>query len=328
MFDPSFEQPVVYKTLSNMITKKRIPHALIFCGDKSTSRELMAKHFIKMVYADYFNEEIGDYGIYKRIDDESTMNVKYIKRDTKTSVSIDSVRDFIKDNNISSLEEGPRFYVFLEADYLNQSSSNAILKFVEEPTDNTYIIFIVENLANLLDTIISRCATIYFKPVSKLALISRLKDKYDNELLDIITEYTQKEDEVREIIEDNDMLNIINLVTDMFREKFEFNESLIIYLNEHYKLLSDAKAQDFFLFLLSTYLMDVLNYITVRKDNFIFKSESARIKRIALMYSKEDLALYIKEIIEIKTNINNKKPINLHLYLDDLLLKMEIKIRG
>ena len=96
MFDPSLEQPIVYKTLSNMIKKGRIPHALIFNGDKSTGREEMVRHFIKMVYSNYFNEEITDSGVYKRIDDDSCLNVLYIKRDTKTSISIDSVRDFIK----------------------------------------------------------------------------------------------------------------------------------------------------------------------------------------------------------------------------------------
>ncbi len=329
MFDPSLEQPIVYKTLSNMIKKGRIPHALIFNGDKSTKREEMVRHFIKMVYADYFNEEVSDSGVYKRIDDDSCLNVLYIKRDTKTSISIDSVRDFIKDANISSLEEGPRFYVFLEADYLNQSSSNAILKFVEEPTLNTYIIFVVENLNNLLDTIISRCVTLNFRPIQKDALKNRLLKKgYDSNILDILIEYTQSEEKIESIINDQSMMDILNLVTDMFREKFEFDGSIILYLNEHYSLLNDSDKQDFFLSLTCLYLMDVLNYISNKENKFIFNEETSRIKRISLMYPKDDLVSYIKELIEIKTNINNKKSINLHLYLDNLFLKMEMKIRG
>ena len=200
MFDPSFEQPIVFNTLKNMIKKKRVPHALIFNGDKSTSKEKMVRYFIKMVYADYFNEEISDSGVYKRIDDDSCLNVNYIKRDTKTSISIDSVRGYIKESNESSLEEGPRFYIFEDADYLNQSSSNAILKFVEEPFPNTYIIFIVENLNNLLDTIISRCALLNFKPVSKDALKNRLIEaKYDEDLVNILVEYSQDQEMIESI---------------------------------------------------------------------------------------------------------------------------------
>jgi len=116
----------------------------------------------------------------------------------------------------------------------------------------------------------------------------------------------------------------------MFKEKFEFNDSLILYLREHYDLLDSTLKQDFFLSLSIIYLMDVLNYMSFKNDNFIFRSESSRIKTLSrlFMFIKDDLVSYIKELIDIKGNINNKKPINLHLYLDNLFLKMELKIRG
>ena len=148
------EQPVVYQTLKNMIEKGHIPHAFVFYGDKNTSKKEMATLFIKMVYADSLNLEIDSAPIFKRIDDDSCTNINWIKKDKKTAISIESVQGYIRESNVTALEEGPKFFIFEEGDSLNTSSSNAILKFVEEPVDNVFIIFLVENLSSLLDTIL------------------------------------------------------------------------------------------------------------------------------------------------------------------------------
>ena len=56
-------------------------------------------------------------------------------------------------------------YVILEADKLNNSSSNTMLKFVEEPEDNIIGFFVTNNKENIIETIKSRCQILkaYYK---------------------------------------------------------------------------------------------------------------------------------------------------------------------
>lgn len=51
-------------------------------------------------------------------------------------------------------------YVILDAELLNSSSANTILKFLEEPYDNLLGFFITNNKENIIDTIKSRCQVI------------------------------------------------------------------------------------------------------------------------------------------------------------------------
>ena len=320
------EQPLVYRQLSNMIKKGHVPHALIFYGDSSSSKKEMAKYFIKLIYAKWLNVSLEESYMSKKIDEETSLNVFWIKKDKKTVTSVDVVREYVYESNQTSLEEGPRFFIFEDADSLNINASNALLKFVEEPIDDVYIIFIIENLNNLLDTIISRCQLINFRPLNINALHEKLRGEYPEYILNPILEYTQKEERVREIIRDEEMMSIYNLVIDMFSEKYELNDSIILILNEEYSLLNDDVKQDFFISLMIIYLRDILN-IFIGNDDIKFISEKDRIIALASYYTKEKISTYIKDLLEIKRNVNNSRAINLHLHLDTILLKMEMGIK-
>ena len=75
------------------------------------------------------------------------------------------------------------------------------------------------------------------------------------------------------------------------------------------------------------YLKDVLNTTISISYEPLFRSEKDRIKRISTLFKRDDISSYLKELIDIKTNINSGKPFNFHLYLDDLFLRMELAAR-
>ena len=167
-----------------------------------------------MLYAKYYNTTIENSPATKRIRDNASTNVHYIKRDKKTIVSIDSILSIIYESSKTSLEEGPIVYIFEDGDSLNINSSNALLKFVEEPKDNVYIVFLVENLSNIIDTIKSRCEILPFKPLNKTRIKDNLDNKgYDPILTKVLVEYTQDEEEIINIINDIELINIYNFIT-------------------------------------------------------------------------------------------------------------------
>ena len=140
------EQPLVYSSLIHMVDRGQLPHAFIFYGDKSTSKMEMALFFIKYIYARLYGTSISDSPVTKRIDDGSFTNINIIQpEENKTNTSKDQMHGVIVESTKTSLEKGPKFFIFKDADSISEKISNKLLKFIEEPNDGVFIIFIAEN---------------------------------------------------------------------------------------------------------------------------------------------------------------------------------------
>ena len=67
-------------------------------------------------------------------------------------------------------------YVVSEAEKLNKSAQNAILKTLEEPPKHCIIILLCTKTNILLDTILSRCQVVRFGPVSREKIAAKLAE--------------------------------------------------------------------------------------------------------------------------------------------------------
>ncbi|QQG52632.1 MAG: hypothetical protein HY931_00140 [Candidatus Falkowbacteria bacterium] len=85
--------------------------------------------------------------------------------DGKKSISIEQVRQFIKDLSLSPFLNAYKIGIIKEADSLSSEAQNAILKTLEEPKGETLIILLAKSEENLLPTILSRGQKLYFNPV-------------------------------------------------------------------------------------------------------------------------------------------------------------------
>lgn len=72
-------------------------------------------------------------------------------------IKIDQVRDLQAALALKSFEGGKKIAFILHADRMKEEAANALLKTIEEPPENTYIILISDTIESLLPTIRSRC---------------------------------------------------------------------------------------------------------------------------------------------------------------------------
>ncbi len=89
---------------------------------------------------------------------------------------VDVIREFL----IEKISAKPtlskrKVFVVTEAEKLNASSQNAMLKVLEEPPEYCTIILLCTRLENLLPTTKSRCRIIRFSPVDQEKIIEQLK---------------------------------------------------------------------------------------------------------------------------------------------------------
>lgn len=79
-------------------------------------------------------------------------------------------------------------YVILNSEKLNASSSNSMLKFIEEPYENTYGFFISSGKDNVINTIKSRCQIIIqnYDKIDFLDSLSISTDEFNQYLKDAL----------------------------------------------------------------------------------------------------------------------------------------------
>ena len=84
-----------------------------------------------------------------------------------------------KEFNNKSLLDNKRIYILKEADKLNESAANTILKFLEEPSDDIVAILVTTNRYKMLETILSRCQVLSIDSKGKEII-------YNDEIIDLV----------------------------------------------------------------------------------------------------------------------------------------------
>jgi len=93
-------------------------------------------------------------------------------------IRIDQIRDLCGTLAMKPYEAKLRVVVISDAQAMNPSAGNALLKVLEEPPDRTILILTALQTSDLLPTILSRCQHIRFNPVSRKNLESLLIQRH------------------------------------------------------------------------------------------------------------------------------------------------------
>jgi DNA polymerase-3 subunit delta' len=72
-------------------------------------------------------------------------------------IPIRSIRQIKKESSMSSTEKGKKVFIILDADAMNDYSSNSFLKVLEEPLEHVHFILTTSRKDALKQTIVSRC---------------------------------------------------------------------------------------------------------------------------------------------------------------------------
>ena len=155
------KQPKFYNYITKALNKGFLSHAYLI-ESNNNCLEIIKKYinfFVKKIYQEY----------YKNADISISLDkLLYLidKNEFPDFIEISPVNNQIKKEQLlfirddfsnKSLYNTKKIYVVYCCEKMNSSSSNAILKFLEEPADDVIAIFVTSNQYNILDTIRSRC---------------------------------------------------------------------------------------------------------------------------------------------------------------------------
>ncbi|BDG69469.1 DNA polymerase III subunit delta' [Enterococcus innesii] len=171
-------QPLVFAQLKKSIKHGRIAHAYLFEGDKGTGKHELSLWLAKRLFCTDVQEEApcGKCSNCVRIAQGEHPDVIQIEPDGQM-IKVDQIRQLQEEFSKSGFESRLKVFILSQADKMNNSAANSLLKFLEEPVGNFLAILETESLGRILPTIQSRCQIIHFSPLSKEKLQEKLQEE-------------------------------------------------------------------------------------------------------------------------------------------------------
>lgn len=296
------KQPLVYNYVSKMLDQSKIFHAyLIETKNVNYGFDIalsLSKSFLcPNNYKNNNNSNCSNCSICLNIDKNNYPDIKIIENDTKI-IKKEQLLELQKEFSVKPLYGKYLIYIIKNAELLNKSSANTILKFLEEPNPNIIAILITNNIYNCLDTIVSRCQILSLLP----------NDEIDNNIFNKLYENSDKNISFSEFINKE-----INNIFEIY-EKIETEKTKVIAL-EDLSLIKE-KMDVFFTIGMRIYI-DILNYKLNRNIEYFSKYEN-KIKKINEFNEIDDIIRKIEIINDFQKKLNYN--INKELFINNFII--------
>lgn len=154
------------RVLSRAVATQAIHGSYIFAGPQGVGKYRFAVEFAKALACPNSSGEACDRcSVCRRIESGDFLDVATLRPDGK-NIKVDQIRELIPQVYTTPAESRRRVFILDDADALNDASSNALLKTLEEPPPTSVLILVVTNPYRLLPTIRSRSQILWFTPLS------------------------------------------------------------------------------------------------------------------------------------------------------------------
>ena len=249
-----------YDLISNIVNFNKISHAYMIEVDNYDNDFSYILDFVKMILCSKSIKSINDgscidCNICSQINNNTYVDLKIIEPEGNV-IKKKQLIELQEEYQNKSLLNNKRIYIIKEAEKLNDSSANTILKFLEEPEDDIIAILVTTNRYKVIETILSRCQILSIQDNNDFGDI-------DDNVIDLLSFIVRK----------NDLfINYNMLYNEILPDKVVAKEILSLVENIFISYLNYISNNDFVcdsrvIKLLSKVdMMEIVNYIAVIED--------------------------------------------------------------
>ena len=160
-----YEYSSMFNLFVNLIKKKKMPRCSILLGQKGLGKATFAYHLVNyllsvneqykyLIQDNYINPDNRSYNL---VNSNTHPNFFLINnKESENNIKITQVRSLLKFLKNTTYEHNLKIVLIDNAETLNLNAANALLKCLEEPTENTFFILVQNNNRKIIDTIKSR----------------------------------------------------------------------------------------------------------------------------------------------------------------------------
>ena len=311
--------------LQNAIKLNKVSHAYIFNGSLGAGKKMMARAFAKALQCEeHSGDACGKCHSCIQADSGNNPDIIWITHEKTGSIGVDDIRNqLIGDMQIKPYSSRFKIYIVDEAEKLTVQAQNALLKTIEEPPAYGIIILLTTNADIFLQTILSRCVKLDFKPVGDDLVEKYLKDNYQLSDYEIRFALAFAQGNIGRAVAIATSPDFARLKESVLRVVKHAKDYSVTEIMGEVKAVTDYKASiDDYLDMLSMWYRDVLVFKSTNDTNsLIFKDEISLIKSIGSQSSYEGLENILTAIDKVKIRL--KANVNFDLVIE--LLIMTIK---
>ncbi len=196
-----YEYADLFDEFIKLKLENKLPNKILLSGEKGIGKCTFAYHFINYIlsYDEANSYDLKNFKInsenknFLLTQNNSNPNLELVDVDkNKKSIDIDQIRNLIAKLNKSSFNKKPRFVLVDNIELLNINSVNALLKILEEPSNNIFFI-LINNNKKVLPTIKSRCLNykVSLTHVQSIKIANKILNDDINDLInkDLICNY-------------------------------------------------------------------------------------------------------------------------------------------
>lgn len=327
-FEDIIGQEQIKEHMQRALSTKKISHAYIINGEKSSGKEFVANIFAATLQCEAEGTDpCGECHSCKQAISNNHPDIIRVGHEKPNSISVDDIRTQINGDVLVKPYQGPyKIYIVNEAEKMTQQAQNALLKTLEEPPEYAVILLLTANVNSLLSTILSRCVVLNMRPVADRLVRKFLMDEmqvtdYKAEVCVAFARGNIGKAKALASSEDfenvkSEALSLLKYVQDM--ELYEIVAAI--------KKIGEYKLEvNDYLDVLAIWYRDALLFKATNDVNhLVFKEEIQSLRKIAKRCSYEG----IERVIEALDKAKNRLNANVNFDLTMELLFMEMKENG
>lgn len=281
-----------YEIFSGDKKNGTLSHATLIVCDDSELLETYLKVFVKTLVCD--SETFCDNcRVCRLIDSKQYEDVKFYPENAK--IVTKDIDDLVEKSYLKPLEGDKKVFVLVNAQEMNAQSQNKLLKTLEEPPKNTYLIIGATSTYTLLPTLLSRVKRLDILPFLDGDIIDALSDDCDDltKLKSAVAVSGGKVSESIKKYQGEEIKEVENLVLNIFT-KMKSSKDVAFFSSK----INKENIKDV-LGVSSRLVSELLRC----KSNCVTKSTFTNIEAIADAYTIGALLHFSEKIREIEKNL-------------------------
>ena len=149
------EQIIAY--LNQALSSKRVTHAYLFVGTKTSSKEALALRFAAAIIAGNNEEEAQN--VLRLVHPD----LHVVSPQGTGGYVKEQIDELVHDVSLAPIRSNTKTYILNNVEKFNASSANTFLKTLEEPPSGVCILMLAQNEDAVLETLKSRCQVLHCK---------------------------------------------------------------------------------------------------------------------------------------------------------------------
>lgn len=301
------KQYIAYRIFKNGIEKDKLSHAYLIETNGYSKKKEIALAFAKTLLCPYHytnNDKCNNCHQCENIEKNCFSEIKIISPDGLW-IKKNQIDELKLEFSMTSLESDKKVYILQQAEKLNTSAANTLLKFLEEPEKGVIAILLTDNIYQMLDTIVSRCQ-----------IVTLHKDTIQNQSFEEkIKMYTQLPETYIDNIKET-VNNIVNFIVSF--EKYG-NDTITKTNKLWHDIIKSREEIIFALDIMMLYYKDIMNK-KINRNLLIFSND----ENMTLVDENNSIENINKKIqIILQTKEKAKLNANANLLIDKLIIDLK-----